>query len=667
MVDKTHSIAGIRLPFLIAVILLISISFVYDQVSTFDFINYDDMKYVVYNPHLTRGFSIDSILWSLTTDRASNWHPITWFSHMLDVELFGVNADMHHLTNLLIHIINSLLLYYLFLRMTGAIWRSAFVAALFALHPINVETVAWISERKNVLSTLFWFLTMWSYVRYVEKESLQRFLTVLLFFILGLMAKPMLVTLPFVLLLLDYWPLRRLSILPDRHESLTTLEKTGNHGIHKRMKEIKDLVFEKTPLFIASAASCVITLLVQRSSGAIRDLHEFPLHERIANAVISYVMYLKKVLWPVDLAAFYPYPETISLWSVLTSVLVIVVFTGIALWRVHKNPYLAVGWFWYLGTLVPVIGLVQAGGQAMADRYAYVPLIGIFIGAAWGGADLFSRLSCRKSIPSTLFIAIVAILSIFTWLQTEFWKDTQALFEHANTVTSNNHVALKVLGTVETERGNYEAALFYYNRALSIRPDFDEVYGCIGDVMEKQGKTDEALFHYFIAVRGKPDFAEAHVRIGNILEKRGLLDDAAAHYEKALAAQEDTVEAHNNLGAIEAIRGNEQKASEHFIRVLELDPGFADAYFNMGNLYLNRGKFTEAIRNISRAIMERPDYPEAYNNLGIAWIQLGEVDQAIFWFEKALEKKPDYATAIQNLMNANDIKNLRNENPARIP
>lgn len=375
----------IRPDLLISLFLVMAILAVYLQVRNHDFINFDDDLYVTINPHVQAGLTLDSITWAFTSTRASNWHPLTWLSHMLDCQIYGMNPGQHHLTNVLFHILNTLLLFFVFMRMTKDLWQSGFVAALFALHPLHVESVVWLAERKDVLSTFFWMLTLWSYVRYVERSGLNRYLPVLFFFILGLMAKPMLVTLPFVLLLLDYWPLKRFRL------------GSSEDGQDCRPERFYlGFIWEKIPLFLLSAGSSVITYMVQKSSGAVSTLAVIPVHVRIANAIVSYVSYIGKMIWPHNLTILYPYLKSIIYWQVVGAGLLLAVITVVVFRMMKTKPYVAVGWFWFLGTLVPVIGLVQVGLQAMADRYTYVPLIGLFIMVAWGVPDILGKWRYKK-------------------------------------------------------------------------------------------------------------------------------------------------------------------------------------------------------------------------------------------------------------------------------
>jgi len=432
--------------------LTITTIIVYWQVRTYDFINCDDNLYVIENPSVFSGLTFKNVIWAFTDAHAGNWHPVTWLSHMLDCQVFGLNPGRHHLTNLFFHIANTLLLFLILRMMTGALWQSGFVAALFALHPLHVESVAWIAERKDVLSTFFWMLTMYSYVRYVRAPGLERYWPVLLFFILGLMAKPMLVTLPFVLLLLDYWPLGRF-----------------NAGAsHKNTSAVAGLIREKIPLFVFVAASCSITFFVQKSSGAVRSLEDFSFTVRLANALVSYGGYLAKMVWPHSLAIFYPHPGMPSALKIAGACLMLIGISYVAVKTASKHPYMIVGWLWYVGTLVPVIGLVQVGPQAMADRYTYIPLIGIFIMIAWGIPEAVASWRQKRVCLPVLGIGAVILLSALTWGQAAYWKNSHTLFKHAISVTEKNYTIHYNLGIALFDQGGKTEAITHFAEATRL-------------------------------------------------------------------------------------------------------------------------------------------------------------------------------------------------------
>ncbi len=471
--------------------LIVTTVIVYQQVHNFDFINYDDPVYITDNPQVFSGFTRENIIWIFNAGYAGNWHPLTWLSHMLDCQLFGLNAGPHHLVNLLFHIANVLLLFTVLRQISGALWQSAFVAALFALHPLHVESIAWISERKDVLSTLFWILTMAAYFRYVKNPTAGRYILALVLFALGLMSKPMLVTLPFVLLLLDYWPLERFQLK------------------FAELKILLLLVREKVPFFILSLISCVATFIAQKIGSAIVTTYELSLRARITNCFISYIKYTTKMLWPAELAVFYPYHiNTTPFWQVALAALLLL---GTSIFIIHfaqKYKYLLTGWLWYMGTLVPVIGLVQVGEQAMADRYTYVPLIGLFIIIAWGIPDLLAKWKYRKIALIISASLVLLALSICTYFQAGYWHNTTTLFEHSIAVTSNNHIAHHMLAFCLYQQGKIDQAVNYNLEALRINPAFSPACTGLGIAFMQKGEIDKAVKYYRKALQLKPDYPE---------------------------------------------------------------------------------------------------------------------------------------------------------------
>jgi hypothetical protein len=512
-------------PVLICLVLAITAFAVFYQVHSFEFITLDDPHYVFNNPNVQAGINLQTIKWALTTNTVGNWHPLTWFSHMLDGQLFKANPAGHHFTNLIFHIANTLLLFLVLKQMTNALWQSAFVAALFALHPLHVESVAWVSERKDVLSTFFWILTMWAYLRYVKQPRLAAYLLAAVFFALGLMSKPMLVTLPFVLLLLDYWPLERF-----------------------KQRTIRQLILEKIPFFILSAASCVVTFFVQRSSGAVITLTTFPLKYRILNAVISYAAYIEKMFWPARLAFFYPHPgENVSLPYAVMSGLFLLAVTIVILLFKKKHRYLIAGWFWYIGTLVPVIGLAQVGSQAMADRYSYIPLIGLFIIVAWSLPELTAKLPYRKLILWPGSLVILSALTVCTYQQTSYWKDTITLCQHAISVTKDNFLANLSIAPQLLKRGQIEQAVQRYSEAVRIKPDDTISLNGLGVALCYAGKVDQAIVYYERSLLIQPRDADAHNNLGIALCWQGKFDLGIEHFKKALQIDPQLTDAKNNL------------------------------------------------------------------------------------------------------------------------
>ncbi len=532
-----------RLPvhYAIAAALAGMVAVLYWKVGGYPFMEYDDQLYVTANPVVRQGLTLSGIRWAFTTFSASNWHPLTWISHMADVSLFGMEAGGPHVVNLLFHLANTLLLFHILRRMTGKAWESGLVAALFAIHPLHVESVAWVSERKDVLSTFFWMLSLWAYARYSERAGVMRYLPIPMFMALGLMAKPMLVTLPFVLLLLDYWPLRRFgpSARPSR------------------------LLLEKVPLLLLSAFSCVVSLMAQE--GAINTLGEAPVWVRVGNALLAYAGYLGKTVWPRGLAVFYPHPAfSVSLPLAGAAALLLVIATVVAVRYARRCPYLPVGWFWFLGTLVPVIGLVQVGGQAMADRYAYVPLVGIFMIAAWGLADLKERWEIPSVLTATAAGGCLAALMACAWFQVGYWSGTDSLFSRALEVTSGNYFAHEALGNKAAREERLDEALTHLLEVVRIKPDSPETFFNIGRILERQGKNDEAIARFREALRLRPGYGEAHSRLGALLAGQGNVDEGMAHIQEALRIRPGDPEANYTMGMILERQGRSDEAKGHY-------------------------------------------------------------------------------------------------------
>jgi len=622
-----------RIFFIYLTLALVSI-IVFWQLIRCDFIIYDDAVYVTGNPHVLSGFTLENIIWAFNNyDYASNWHPLTWLSHMLDCKLFGLAPSYHHLTNLLLHIANTLLLFAALKQMTSTIWRSAFVAALFAIHPLHVESVAWIAERKDVLSTFFWMLTMICYVQYVKRPSIASYLLTLLMFALGLMAKPMLVTLPFVLLLLDYWPLNRL-------ENISFAKSSSRQTILR-------LVREKIPFFVLSAASSGITFFAQQSGGSVVKLAYLPLHLRLANAVLSYVKYISKMIWPKDLIVFYPFrgDELTPAWVLLLlAFLVIVSIRMVTLAPTYR--YLPVGWFWYLGTLIPVLGIVQVGSQALADRYTYVPLIGIFIIFAWGLNDLFAGFRHRWFILGSSALAIFFALTVCTRHQVGFWKDGVTLFEHALKV-ADTPAAHDNLANVLAKDNRLNESLKHYKIALQMskNPDPEMLYN-FACVYNNLGRDTEAIETFKQVIKIKPDYAQAYNQLGYIYYKLGRYAEAIDVFRQAIAIKPDLAEAHNNLGNTLGRLGHSAEAIQACTEAIKIRPDFAEAHCNLGAAYLSQGDLTNAINAFKKAIQIKPHYAQAHYNLGLAFLQAGDKDSALKQCDILRQLNQNFADAL---------------------
>ena len=527
----------------ICAVLAAAVLIVYWRVQYYDFIDFDDNMYIIENTHLQSGLTYRGLTWAFTTTHTTNWHPLTWLSLMFDYELYGLNPAGYHWTNTIFHLVSTILLFLFLHRVTGEAWKSAFVAALFAIHPLNVESVAWVAERKNVLSTFFWILTMWAYVLYVKVPVFGRYALVVLSFALGLMTKPVLVTLPFVLLLLDYWPLNRFP--PGA---------AGGRGACSRWSGISPFVYEKIPLFVLSCASCVVTFCAAKSGGAVRSLATFPFDVRMANVPVSYVRYLEKMVWPQNLTIFYPHEGMIIQWKIVVSCLLIAVFTVFAFSASRRFRYLPVGWLWYLGTMLPVIGLVQVGFQSMADRYAYIPLVGIFIILSWGIADIFERFHVRKALVMLLAGGIILFLLVFSWRQVQHWQNSVTIFQHALNVTKRNYHAHLGMGNVFLHRGDLNGARWHYLEALRFKPDHAEVLNNLGMVLMYQGKFAEAMLQYQEALRIKPNEAKIHNNMGVLLARQGKMESAIAQFREALRIDPLFAEARGNLLVAEQVQ-----------------------------------------------------------------------------------------------------------------
>ncbi len=622
----TPNVFRLRPGWIVIALLAITVA-AYSTVWTFDFVNLDDPYYVQGNLAVAHGLTWPGVQWAFTTDHASNWHPLTWISHMVDVEVFGMKPGPHHLVNLLLHVLNTLLLFGLLHRMTGATGRSALVAALFAVHPLHVESVVWISERKDVLSTLFFMLTLWAYAAYARKPALRRYVPVCVLLALGLMAKPMLVTLPFVLLLLDVWPLKRIGV--DAWDRAVALR----------------LVVEKIPLFALVAASSVVTFIVQHKGGAVADFNLLPLSHRLANSLVSYFAYIGNMVWPSGLTILYPFPDSLPLWKPTGALALLLAATVAAVMAIRRYPYVTVGWFWYLGMLVPVIGIVQVGSQAMADRYTYIPLIGLFLIIAWGGYDLLRRGSSRRAPLAALCVLMVATLAVATWNQSRHWRDSKTLWARALTVTTENWRAHTLYGTMLAAEGLKSEAIVHFTEAIRIQPVYAGIYTQLGAALTDLGRPDEAIPHYRDALRLQPDFAPAHDGLGNALAGKGLLTEAISHFAQALRANPNNPISHFRLGSALDNLGRVDEAITDYKEALRLRPDFAPAHSALGNALAGQGLLEEAVSHYEQALSVNPDDPLTHNRLAVALAELGRTGEAIPHYREARQPRPGSAPA----------------------
>jgi len=530
--------------FLICLALVLAIVIAFERVASCDFVSYDDFQYVTGNHRVQAGVTLDSVVWAFTTFYKSNWHPMTWLSYMLDCQLFGPSPFWHHFVNLLFHIANTLLLFEIFRRMTGLLWRSAFVAALFALHPIHVESVAWVAERKDVLSGFFWMLTIAAYLRYVRRRCLMSYLLVALLFCLGLMAKPMLVTLPFVLLLLDYWPLRRIKQTGQNHH----LTSSDNNAPGTHTASLVSLIMEKIPLFILSAAAAVITFVAQGGGKAIAPMAAFGLRFRLSNALVSYIRYIGKMIYPTRLAVLYPLRlEGLPVWQPIVSFALVAAISVVVICEARRRRYLLVGWLWFLGTMVPVIGLVQVGIQAMADRYTYLPSIGLFVMVTWALADVPANRRYKQMALRVSAVVVLVVIMICTYIQVGYWKNDYTLYKRAVEATEDNYI----------------------------------MHNNFGDVLLKKGLVSQAVANFAEALRINPQHLEARLNLGVALSRQNRLEEAVECFKEVLRFRWDWPVAYNNLGRAYALLGEYELAIKNYTEALRLKPDYAAAKRNL--------------------------------------------------------------------------------------
>jgi Flp pilus assembly protein TadD len=578
------------------------------------FITYDDPAYVTANPYVQAGLSWNGMVWALTTEDAGNWHPLTWISHMLDFQLYGMNPTGHHLTSVALHLANSILLFLLLERMTKALWASAMVAALFALHPMHVESVAWVSERKDVLSTLFWILSIWAYTRWVEDsqrgtaKGRRFYVWSLVLFVLGLAAKPMLVTLPFVLLLLDYWPLQR------RQTSFTAS------------------FVEKIPYFVAVVASCVVTYFVQLKGGALKSLASVPLGMRLQNVPVSYARYLGKTFWPAPLAIPYPIVKWPA-WAVAGAIALLLLLSWWACWRSREQPWITVGWLWFLVTLIPVIGIIQVGTQSMADRYHYIPSIGLFIAVVWAARNWGGRLA-QQARPIVGVLAAVVCL-VMTARQAAFWEDSQKLFLHSIQSTKNNYVAYDRLGRCAETKGQTNAAIEYFETAVRIQPNLPHTLNDLGRVLLGRGQVDEAVTRLQRAVSLDPDFADARYNFGYGLLAEGRVGEALDQFQAQVNLQPADFKAQNNMGTILLQNGLAADAIPYLQKAIAINPIDADPHYLLGNALFRTRKIQDSISQYEQAVHLSPQHIQARNDL--AWILACDPNPAVRNGTRAVE------------------------------
>jgi tetratricopeptide (TPR) repeat protein len=571
---------------------------VFGQTLTHEFVDFDDSEYVYDNPVVARGLTRQGIVWAFTRAYAANWHPLTWLSHMLDCQLYGLHPGGHHLSNVLLHTATVIALFLVLRQMTGAFWRSAFVAAVFAIHPLRVESVAWVAERKDLLSGLFFMLTIGAYVRYARRPwSLARYGLVVLLFAMGLMCKPMLVTLPLVLLLLDYWPLQRVE-----------------------RGKLSGLVLEKLPLLALSAASCVATVVAQTRAIQLAESYSMPV--RFANALVACMVYLGQMLWPAGLAVLYPFPHNgAPAWEVALAGMLLASLSMVAWGERRTRPWLLIGWVWYLVMLLPVMGIIQVGRQAHADRYTYLPQIGIYVAVTWLAAEWqvrWLRHGPLRVALGGLTTAVLVALMVCAWRQTAHWQNSETLWTRALACTTDNDMAQNNLGNVLYQKGKVDEAIVHDQEALRIRPNSPEAHFNLGLAIGQKGRVDEAIVQFQEALKIKPNYAAAHYTLGNALRQSGRVDEAISHFQTALQIKPDFTEAHNNLGTALRQKGRVDEAISHYQQALQIMPDNESVHVNLANALLQKGRVDQAIVHYQKALQIFPADMEIQNNL--AWL-----------------------------------------------
>ena len=609
---------------------------VFGQTRHHEFVNYDDDRYVYENSAITQGLTGNGIVWAFTHSHGDNWHPLTTLSHMLDCQLWGLDPGGHHLTNVLFHAATAILLFLMLRNLTGAFWPSTILAAVFSIHPLRVESVAWVAERKDVLSGVFFMLTLGAYGCYVRQFQAQSskakvwYGLALGFFTLGLLSKPMLVTTPFILLLLDYWPLQR-------------IERDGF-----RMAAEWRLVVEKIPFFALATGDCAATIWAQKE--VIKSAESLGFTSRIGEAVVAYTDYLVQMFYPLGLAIFYPHPENqLSIWKVTLSLLILIIISAGVLAGRRRQPYLLVGWLWYLVMLVPVIGILQVGGQARADRYTYLPQIGLYLLVIWWVVDFCGNWRYRRAALGSGTVAMLASLLVLAQIQTTYWKDNVTLWLHTLACTSGNYLAHNNFGLTLAAQGKLDEAIQQYMLALQFKPYYADAHNNLGLALATQGKLTEAVQHYNQALQLKPDRAEFHNNLANVLTTQGKPDEAIQHYRQALQRKLDYADAHYNFGLALANRGKWDAAIQHYQLALQLKPDYVEVQNSLGNALAAQGKLPEATRAYDRALQLKPDYVSTHNNLAIVLAAQGKLDEAVLHYSRALQLKPDHANAHYNL------------------
>ena len=656
----------------------------------YDFIALDDAVYFAENEHVLAGLTWHNLAWAFQSTLDASWYPLSWLSFMLDAELFGRGSAGPHLTNMLLHVANGILLFLLWERLTGSLWRSALVAALFVLHPLHVESVAWVSERKDVLSTCFGLLAMIAYVSYAQgrgqKSEIRNpkpegaawaavpvsafdvgcsmfgvrvpssifYLLSLGFFALGLLSKPMLVTLPFVMLLLDYWPMKRMQNAECRMQKPEApdtphVSRFTFHVSRLPFHVPLPLFLEKVPFLLLAMIVSAVTVVVHKQEGAIAPLASVSMSARFANAFVSYARYLGQTFWPTDLAIPYLHPRHWPLGPVCLGVALVVGLSAISLWLGRRRPYLPVGWFWFLGTLVPVIGLIQWGNQAMADRFLYVPSVGLFVALAWGLGDVLGRWRLPKSAVASAAALVLLALALRSRDQLRYWRNSEALFQHTIEVTTGNYVAYDCLGSALARQGRHDEALRMFSESVRLQPRYSEGQYDLGTTLLKRGRLDEAVEHLAAAVKNNPAFAHACINLGKALLEQGKPDEAAVHLAQAVRLTPDDPEAQYNLGTVLVMQAKPDAAIACFSEALRLNPNYGDAHGNLGVTLMRQGKPDPGVAHLAAAVKLKPDDPQLHCNLGLALLELNRPREAADQFSQALRLNPDSAATHYHL------------------
>lgn len=669
--------------------LLVIAAGIYLQVGKHDFVNFDDGIYLTNNVHVKSGLTKEGIKWAFGITNRTYWHPVTWISHMLDCHLFGLNSGKHHLTSVALHLTNTILIFFLLFRFTGAFWKSMIVATIFALHPMNVESVAWASERKTLLSLFFWLLTLIFYSYYSIYSGWWRYLVCLTLFAFGLMAKPFMVTLPFVLFLFDYWPL-------NRYHSEKENTHFNSDDIKKKYSLLRKInwfiLLEKLPFFIFLTLYVYIFIYLLEKEIGLKSTYEIQMSMRIANAAVSYMKYIFKAIWPVNLAVFYPFPKTIPIWTGFGSGLILLVISIFIFEKRLKYPALFTGWFWYLGTLVPVTGLIQSGlWPEMADRWAYIPMIGLLIAITWGTEKIIEKFSINIRVIIAAFCLIIFTFTFVAWAQIGYWKNTLILFNHAVNVTQNNTIAHLKVGQCYQEMRLYDRAELHYRKATEIDPLFMPGYNNLGNLLIIKGLTKEAIDSYKYALRISPRYKLARNNLGYALISdqkydeavkvfmenlryypnelralhgvglayyhKGELRNAENYYKKVLIQDDSLEEAHFGLGEVYSLMGENRKSIKHYINAKKINPNKIDTLINLGNEYFKQKEYSNAALQYREALLKNPNNIIVIRNLAATFIKTGKIEKAEKIIKEAGRLKPDDPDLNEMIMKINSIKN----------